>query len=353
MMQATSSRRRFLTIAAVAGAAASIPRWAWSSTALANSDWRGTALGAPASMRLVHPDRSLAQQAITACVHEIKRLEHIFSLYQSDSEIRRLNRTGQLVHPPQELVEVLAFSLQLARQSKGHFDPSIQPLYELYAAHFRTPSRDAHGPSEQALQQALDKVDHRAITVESDRILFEQPEMAITLNGVAQGYITDRIAHLLAQYGFEDILIDVGEIRAHGHRADGRQWTAAVADPRASQPADQHLLSVQLGKPSPALATSSGFGSPFHSTAKPGQLPGFHHLLNPHTGHSAAQYHSVSVRAPNAMLADGLSTALTVMPEEPAQALLTHWAHTQAWLLDAQGHMIKMGTHRQTEETTA
>src|SRR5690625_990633 len=179
------------------------------------------------------------------------------------------------------------------------------------------------------------------------------PEMAITLNGVAQGYITDRIAHLLAQYGFEDILIDVGEIRAHGHRADGRQWTAAVADPRASQPADQHLLSVQLGKPSPALATSSGFGSPFHSTTKPGQLPGFHHLLNPHTGHSSAQYHSDSVSAPNAMLADGLYTALTVMPEDPALALLTDWAHTQAWLLDAKGHIIKMGTHRQTKETTA
>src|SRR5690625_3301057 len=102
MMQATSSRRRFLTIAAVAGAAASIPRWAWSSTALANSDWQGTALGAPASERHGHQNRRLDQRSSAASVHEINRLEHIFRLYQSDSEIRRLHRTGQLVHPPQE-----------------------------------------------------------------------------------------------------------------------------------------------------------------------------------------------------------------------------------------------------------
>lgn len=342
MVQPIQSRRRFLTITAAAGAAASVPRWAWASTALPISDWRGTALGAPASMRLVHPDRKQAQQAIVACVNEITRLEQIFSLYQDNSDLQRLNATGELIHPAQELVEVVAFALQLAQQSKGYFDPTIQPLYELYVAHFRDPATAADGPSEQALEQALSKVDHTAVTLDSDRIGFQRPGMAITLNGVAQGYITDRIAHLLAEYGFEDILIDVGEIRANGRRSNGRAWTAAVADPRGSDSTDQHILALELGKPNPALATSSGFGSPFFAAAQTGQLPDFHHLLNPHTGQSAAQYHSVSVRAPNAMLADGLSTTLSVMPKAQSQALLKQWTHTQAWLLEAQGELIEL-----------
>src|SRR5699024_4150297 len=129
-----------------------------------------------------------------------------------------------------------------SQQSKGYFDPTIQPLYELYVAHFRDPATAADGPSEQALEQALSKVDHTAVTLDSDRIGFQRPGMAITLNGVAQGYITDRIAHLLAEYGFEDILIDVGEIRANGRRSNGRAWTAAEADPRGSDSTDQHIL---------------------------------------------------------------------------------------------------------------
>src|SRR5699024_321097 len=344
MVQPIHSRRRFLTIAAAAGVAAAVPRWAWASTKLPISDWRGTALGAPASMRLVHPDRAQAQRAITACVDEIARLERIFSLYQGNSDLRQLNATGELAHPAQELVEVVAFALQLAQQSKGYFDPTIQPLYELYVEHFRDSATHAAGPSEQILEQALSRVDHGAVTLDNDRIRFQRPGMAITLNGVAQGYITDRIAHLLTEYGFEDILIDVGEIRANGRRSDGRAWKAAVADPRDTDGTDQHLLALELGKPSPALATSSGFGSPFYAASETGQLPDFHHLLNPHTGQSAAQYHSVSVMAPNAMLADGLSTALTVLPRTLSQSLLDQWAHTQAWLLAPQGELIELKT---------
>src|SRR5690625_7825520 len=109
MVQPIQSRRRFLTIAAAAGAAASVPRWAWASTALPISDWRGTALGAPASMRLVHPDRKQAQHAIAACVNELTRLEQIISLYQDNYDLQLLNATGELIHPDQVFVEVIAF----------------------------------------------------------------------------------------------------------------------------------------------------------------------------------------------------------------------------------------------------
>ena len=37
--------------------------------------------------------------------------------------------------------------------------------------------------------------------------------MAITLNGIAQGFITDRIADLLRNEGFEQAVVDLGEWR--------------------------------------------------------------------------------------------------------------------------------------------
>lgn len=353
MVQHTYSRRRFLTIAAAAGAAAALPQWAWANASVPISDWRGSALGAPASIRLAHPNRAQAQQALDACVREIARLERIFSLYQEGSAINRLNQQAYLEQPPFELLEVLSFAKQLAQQSQGYFDPSIQPLYQLFAQHFAQPSTDAAGPTKQAIAQACAKVGHEHIGLDSQRIQL-RPGMAISLNGVAQGYITDKIAQLLQRHGFENILLDVGEIRGAGTRPDGRPWRASIAHPHQN---GQELLSLQLGTPTtdpslpqskqsfgPALATSSGFGSPFadnalaaQATDNPIALPRFHHLLNPHSGQSAQHYHSVTVAAPNAMLADGLSTALSVLAPQQAKALLGQWPSAQAWVLTPAG----------------
>lgn len=345
------TRRRFLTIAATIGAASSLPRWVRAAQPTPVSDWRGTALGAPASMRLVHPDRQYARQTIQQCMAEIARLEHIFSLYQPQSALRQLNGHGVLEAPPFELLEVLSFALQLARYSQGHFDPTMQPLYDLYAQHFARPDAPASGPGAAALAQALDKVDYRQVAVDPQAIRLLKPGMAISLNGVAQGYITDKIAALLARRGFDDILIDIGEIRASGQRPDGQPWTASLAHPTQR---DRNLLRMHLGAPGastakrpvhgPALATSSGAGSPFGAAAasQSAGLPDYHHLLNPHTGQSARHYLSVSVAAANAMTADGLSTALSVIDPEKAPDLLSHWPRARAWLLPVQGPLFTL-----------
>ena len=44
---------------------------------------------------------------------------------------------------------------------------------------------------------------------------------AITLNGIAQGYATDRVVDMLRTGGLSTTLVNMGEIRAIGARADG------------------------------------------------------------------------------------------------------------------------------------
>ena len=58
------------------------------------------------------------------------------------------------------------------------------------------------------------------------------PGMAITLNGIAQGYITDRVADLLRNEGFDQAMVDLGEWRALGSHPDGRPWRAATRERR-------------------------------------------------------------------------------------------------------------------------
>lgn len=330
------TRRRFVSIVAVCAAMAPLSAARPAADPLV-SVWQGNALGALASLTLVHPDRARAQTLIRECVDEIARLEAILSLYRRDSALSRLNAGGELRDPPHELVELLSFGLLLSQRSAGAFDPTIQPLYRLYADHFAAPGAAATGPSSMAIERALRAVDFTAVELAADRIQLRRPGMAITLNGVAQGFITDRVAAHLKTAGFDDVLIDLGEARAWGHRPGGGAWRAGLADPR--QPT-RTMLELPLGEDVgalPALATSAGYGTRFGPDAH------IHHLLDPHTGRSANHFLSVSVAAPSATLADGLSTTLSVLTPALGAALLESQPAARAYVVNAAGQVQVLG----------
>jgi len=331
------TRRRFLAIAASAGAIAGLPALAGASARTgAASTWKGVALGAPASMTLVHPDRALARATIAACVAEIDRLESIFSLYRPQSALVRLNGAGILAQPPQELVELLSFALSLARRSDGAFDPTVQPLYRLLAAHFAQANAAPAGPDARLVGRALESIGHQHVEVEAGLVRLHRPGMAITLNGIAQGFITDRVGGLLRRAGFDNVLVDIGEALALGRSTDGDPWRASIADPRHR---GRRLLDMEIGEGPgalPALATSAGSGTPFGDSAR------VHHLLDPRTGRSASHHAGVTVAAPRATLADGLSTTLSVLAPARARKILSNWPEARAWFVEADGRVERV-----------
>ena len=336
------TRRRFISI--LAGCSAVSPLCgigeALAAAAPTVSVWKGVAMGAQASLTLVHPQRALAQALIGQCTHEIERLEAIFSLYRPASALSRLNARGELNDPPGELVELLSFGLALARHSDGAFDPTVQPLWRLYADHFAAPGARAAGPAPHEIARALRRVGYRQLEVDAGRIRLRRPGMAVTLNGIAQGYVTDRVTELLRAAGFDDVLVDLGEVRVRGQRPTGGMWQAAIADPRDGQ---RTLFELPLGDSAgalPALATPAGAGTPL------GPDPRIHHLFDPHTGRSANHYLSVSAAAPRATLADGLSTTLAVLAPSRAAALLEAYPAVRAYLVDADGRLQVRGSGR-------
>ena len=250
-------RRRFIGIAAAASALALAPlSLRRASAAITPTTWQGVALGADAELRLYHPDPRAARQLIAQALGELHRLEGIFSLYRDDSALARLNRQGYLADPPADLLRLLGDSLRYSRLTGGVFDPTVQPLWQLYAGHFARAGAAAQGPSEAELAQALARVSYRAVTLDSRRIELQGPGMGITLNGIAQGYITDCITRLLRQGGLERALVDMGEIRGLDSRASPGDWQVGLADPRAPQ---RILAAVPVRNQ--ALATSGGYGT--------------------------------------------------------------------------------------------
>jgi thiamine biosynthesis lipoprotein len=190
------SRRRFVNISAAAAGLALVP--AGRATA-SDGDvvvWRGTMLGAIATMQIHHPVRAEAERLIAAACSEARRLERLFSLYLPDSALVELNRSGILVDPAPELVDLLTESRRYSELTEGMFDPTVQPLWKLYIAHFSRDAADPSGPARSAVQAALAHVDYRRVSVSSDRIVLPKGT-ELTLNGIAQGYVTDAIVELL------------------------------------------------------------------------------------------------------------------------------------------------------------
>lgn len=338
-----TTRRRFVSILAACSACGPVdvlraePVRAAAPEAPMNV-WRGTALGALASMTLVHPDPAKARATIAACVQEIERLEAIFSLYRPDSALCRLNADGELRAPPTELVELLSFALSLSRLSGGAFDPTVQPLYRLYADHFARPGAAASGPSRREIDTALACVGFEAVELRAGAVRLGKPRMQLTLNGVAQGFFTDRVTDRLHEAGFDHVIVDLGEARALGRRADGQDWRAGIADPLVPERTLLQLPLAERPGAQPALATSGGYGTRF------GADPRIHHLLNPHTGRSANYHLSVTVGAPRATLADGLSTTLAVVPREGGKAILKAFPTVRVVLVDEPGRWSVVGT---------
>jgi len=279
------TRRRFIAISA-----ALAPTMALPDTGIHVET--GMALGAKVTLRLGHPEAArLAAQAMA----EIRRLEAIFSLYLPDSALSRLNREAKLDAPPFELLDCLSIAGAVHHASGGRFDPTVQPLWAAYAMATERgrPLTDAER------DQALARTGWQGVILTPGTITL-RPGMALTLNGIAQGYIADRVAALLAEQGLTRALIDTGEMVA---LPDG-SWPVRLAD-------------RELALRNRALATSAPLGMTFGGDGVTS------HILNPGTGRPALpRWRAVSVSAPAAALADALSTAACLIENEPDLAAL-------------------------------
>lgn len=292
-------RRRFIGIAGAAAGFALLPPAQGASLLLHR--WEGIALGARASIQLVHPDAGEVRRIIALAVAEIERLEGIFSLYRSDSAVSHLNRDGRLEAPPLELVDLLSRAAGVSEASGGVFDVTVQPLWARYREHYLTHPEAIAPP---AVGDVLSLVDWRGVRIDAGAVAFGRAGMAITLNGIAQGYITDKVADLLRRNGISQLALDLGEARTLGRRADGRTWTIGIADP-----ADRQRIAGRLNGTDRAVATSGGYGMAFDRERR------HTHLLNPRTGVTASVGRGLTVVAPDACRADAWSTAFALMDE--------------------------------------
>ena len=263
--------------------------------------WTGIALGADSNMTLFHKDKSYAKESLNICINEIKRLENIFSLFDNNSSISQLNKEGYILNPPKELVEVLNFANNISENTNGAFDATVQPLWIIHKSYSKHKNIAILNDE---IQKVKNLISYKNIEINKNKIYFKKENMQITLNGIAQGYITDKITYILKERGFTNVLVDLGEFNSIGGYDENRDWNIAT-------PYLNDIKYLKLNNN--AVASSGGYGTRFDEK--------YHHLFDVNTGTSANYINSVTIKASNAMLADALSTAVFVMSEKQREKI--------------------------------
>jgi thiamine biosynthesis lipoprotein len=300
-------RRRFLKIIGISSLTTVVPLRQLLAIESTRHYYSAEVMNGLAGLTLILEDSEQARRISLLCFEEIRRLEKIFSLFIPGSSIRELNEKGVLKNPPIEMVEVLLEARKLSELSDGIFDVTLQPLWK-YLFYQQDKQVDL-----KMVKRLKKLVDYQGVKIAKDGIWFNKPGMEITLNGIAQGYITDKVTELLKANGMKQVLVELGETYALGRSSEGSPWRVGIANPEG----DGILRAVDLEDK--ALATSAGSGTRF------GQSSLLHHLINPKTGLSANFFKSVSVIANRATHADGLSTTLSLLDSSSHGAVLAHY----------------------------
>jgi len=269
----------------------------------------GPTMGSTYSIQYVRtpgvPDAAEVQRQVESILGEV---DQQMSTYRSDSDIERFNDlpANNCQAMPEPILQLVRTGEQLSQASDGAFDLTVEPLMNLWG--FGPQAREIKIPDAAALERTRQRVGHQNLHIQG-RQLCKDAAVEVDFNSIAAGYAVDRIAAQLTQLGIHSFLAEAtGELKAVGHKPDGSAWRVALEEPRDDQQIAERIIAVDgFG-----VSTSGDYRNYFQQDGRR-----YSHTLDARTGAPIThQLASVTVLAPSALMADGLSTLLLILGPE-------------------------------------
>ena len=267
-------------------------------------------MGTNIDVEIWHDDTVKGEAAIDAVMDEMRRIDTLMSHYKPESELSQINARGarEAVVVDPELFDLIKLSLHFSEITDGAFDityASVGYLYD-YRKHIK--------PSEDQIEKALPGVNYRHLILneKAHSVKFAQEGMRIDLGGIAKGYAVDRGIGILQARGVQHAVVTAGgDTRIIGDRL-GRPWIVGIRHPD-----DKSKTVLRLPLVDTAMSTSGDYERYFDEN---GQR--YHHIIDPHTGHSASKVRSATILGPTAVQTDGLSKTAFVLGADKALEII-------------------------------
>lgn len=255
-------------------------------------------------------------------VHE---LEQQLSVYRDSSDLSQLNRTMHEapVEADCKLFELLFEAYEIWSRTGGAFNPCSGQLIQLW----RRCRAENRLPSEQEIGIVLGLSDPEMIEFDRQHhaVCSKKEGIAFDLGGIGKGYALDEAGRHLETQGVGDFLFHGGHssiLSRGGHnRIDG--WPIGIRNPLFP---DRRLGTLIL-KNAGFSASGSGVQYFRHEGKR------FGHILDPRSGWPSDEMLSVAVIAPEAAIADALSTAFFVLGLEKSLEYCDNYGNIQALLI--------------------
>ncbi len=279
-----------------------------------------------------------AESISSNALKNINDLEALISLGNESSDIYKLNSNAgiQWVDMNPKTIELLSYSIEMAKKTSGTFDPSILSLIKAWNLYSDIPTV----PSSKAIYYALEHVGYENIKINYDvnRAKIEDSECGIDLspmyNGSACSIAIETYKHRNAPCG----IITVGNsVGVFGTKPNKTDWRIAIKDPfvKSDQSASIAVLKVKSG----FVSTKAIFDQKFKSGKKI-----YNKVINANTGSPVeTDLVSVSVWHPNGMLSDLLAHTCFLLGKNKSRDLLNQYG-AEAIFIDLNKTIIATDT---------
>ena len=247
-----------------------------------------------------------AEDAVTEAIHEIQRLDAMFSVGNTDSDVTTANMQGSAT-VSDETAYLVEQSLEISRKTDGAFDITIYPVMELWG--FTT--KNYKVPQADELQETLKRVSYENVSLKDHELVLKN-NAQIDFGGIAKGYTSSRVMQIFKEYGIEHGMVNLGgNVQTLGTKTDGTAWRVAIQSPQGG---NQYLGVLETSDQ--AVITSGGYERYFEENGVT-----YHHIIDPKTGYpSDSDLTSVTIVCADGTKADALSTSFFVMGLQKAES---------------------------------
>jgi thiamine biosynthesis lipoprotein len=286
-------------------------------------------MGTRITVEIWADDRDKADRAIDAVLDEMRHIDDSMSTYKPTSEVSQVNAKAADGPMPitKELFDLLTTAKEYSVLTEGAFDITYASVGYMYD--FRKRVR----PTEGQISKALPAVDYRHVLLDPRKqtVQFSQKGVRVDLGGIAKGYSVDRGIDVLKALGFTRAYVSAGgDSRIIGDRF-GKPWMVGIRDPRKA-PGE---VITRIPLVDAAISTSGDYERFFDEDGTR-----YHHIIDPHTGHSASKVRSATVIGPSATRTDGLSKTAFVLGPEKAMEIYNRIDDIDAIIVRLDGTVI-------------
>ena len=265
-------------------------------------------------------------QDIHDALESYHQLFDIYNTYPGVVNLKTLNETAATapVKVDEKIMELLKFCREVYDATSGKVNIAMGSVLQLWhdarEAGIADPE-NAKLPEESALTEAAKHTDLSQLILdeEAGTVFYADPEMSLDVGAIAKGYALEQVCKTAP----EGLLISVGgNVRATGPKPDGGSWVVGIQNPTGEE-GYLHTVEVQ-----DISVVTSGDYQRYYTV----DGVSYHHIIDPATNYPGRLWRAVTVLCPDSGLADGLSTALFLLPQAEGQALLDKFGCEALWV---------------------